>query len=196
MFLQTINVYLIIQNTTTIISEFERHNEKYPKLGSHNLATAIINEQMRLHINLFEVIIDSGICPCNVWDGVFAYIIIYKFEKIIVRHSSPNTFISYDIHHLRHSSLQTSDLLAKIRRSSPQTFITLDVHHPLTEFSHSSPQTFITLLQNSADHECLDDESLGDECQTIVQNYLLSAVYKTVKNAKECVICVCILTFF
>ena len=35
-----------------------------------------------------------------------------------------------DIHHLR--------------RSSPQTFITSDVHHPLPKIRHSSPRTFIT----------------------------------------------------
>ena len=72
----------------------------------------------------------------------------------IFRHSSPQTFITSDVHHLRHSSPQTfitSDFhhpLPKIRHSSPRTFITSDIHH----LRRSSPQTFITPLLNSDIH--------------------------------------------
>ena len=76
----------------------------------------------------------------------------------IVRHSSPQTFITSDIHHplpiFRHSSPQTfitSDV-HHLRHSSPQTFITSDVHHPLPKIRHSSPQTFITPYLNSDIH--------------------------------------------
>ena len=56
--------------------------------------------------------------------------ISYDVSNMIVRHSSPQTFITSDIHHP----------LPKIRHSSPRTFITSDIHH----LRRSSPQTFIT----------------------------------------------------
>ena len=68
MLLRPINVYLIIQNTTTLMSDFERNNEKYPKLSvykSWDLMTWQLQSQMnkrKLHINLFEVKLDSIQC--------------------------------------------------------------------------------------------------------------------------------------
>ena len=64
------------------------------------------------------------------------------------------TFITSDIHHLRHSSPQTfitpylkSDI-HHLGHSSPQTFITSDIHH----LRRSSPQTFITPYLKSDIH--------------------------------------------
>ena len=97
------------------------------------------------------------------------------------RHSSPQTFITSDVHHplpkIRHSSPRTfitSDV-HHLRHSSPQTFITSDIHHPLPKIRHSSPQTFIT----SSPRGWWMSEVMnvwGDECLNLGRGWWTSEV--------------------
>ena len=71
------------------------------------------------------------------------------------------TFITSDIHHLRHSS--------------PLTFITSDIHHPLPRIRRSSPHTLIT----SSPRGWWMSEVMnvwGDECLNLGRGWWMSEV--------------------